>query len=72
MYLGDGTVMNRTDLLDRLCKDFDISQRTMEARLKDLYDSETEFIDNDGRICQLYKERKELMLCYSFRSVDIL
>ena len=36
MYLGDGTILKRTELLDKLCKDFKASQRTIETRIKEI------------------------------------
>lgn len=44
MYLGDGTELTRVDLLDRLCKDFKASQRTIESRITEILNTEMEIL----------------------------
>lgn len=63
-YLGDGSAMKRVDLLDKLCIDFDASQRIIEERIKDIRKSGTEFFNDMGNLCKLLKEKREKELYY--------
>lgn len=69
MYLGDGTILNRIELLDKLCKDFKASQRTIEDRLKEVLNSNYEIYNNQGQICKLIKESKEKIVYYKLQPV---
>ncbi len=67
MYLGDGAALSRTDLLDRLCKDFKASQRTIEDRIKEIMDGDFEISDNQGRKSSLCKETLEKTVYYKLK-----
>ncbi|GAA4440240.1 hypothetical protein GCM10023091_23600 [Ravibacter arvi] len=64
MYLGDGSVLTRTDLLDRLCKDFNASQRTIESRLSEIIKFDTIIHDETGFQCKLTKSVKNKEVYY--------
>lgn len=65
MYIGDGSSIYRNDLLDKLCKDFKASVRTMESRLNEIRETKAGLTDNEGRFCNLRKETKEKQVIYS-------
>lgn len=62
--LGDGSALTRTDLLDRLCKEFKASQRTIETRLADIMESGSIIYDQDGSQCTLSKRTAEKVVYY--------
>ncbi len=62
--LGDGSAVTRVDLLDRLGKEFEASQRTIETRLSTMIKSETIIYDNDGSKCILSKRTEEKITYY--------
>lgn len=64
MYLGDGTTLTRVDLLDKLCKDFKASQRTIETRITEIINSDMEIFNGQGQVCKLSKETKDKTLYY--------
>lgn len=64
MYIGDGTALSRTELLDRLCKDFRASQRTIETRITEIMDQGFEIYNEKGESCHLAKEIKEKTVFY--------
>jgi hypothetical protein len=72
MYLGDGTTMPRTELIEKLCKDFKASSRTIETRLKEIINSETEIFNSQGAICKLHKEQDEKVVYYKLISNEVL
>lgn len=70
MYLGDGTEMKRTDLLNKLCTDFEAKQRTIEERLKELMqDGGQPLHDAQGNRCQLHKEKRSKEVFYLLKSM---
>lgn len=64
MYLGDGTTLTRVELLDKLCKDFKASQRTIESRITEIMSSDIEIFNEQGESCKLSKETKEKTVYY--------
>lgn len=72
MYLGDGTTMPRTELIDKLRKDFGTSTRTIETRLKEIISSETEIFNSQGAICKLHKELDEKVVYYKLISNEVV
>jgi len=64
MYLGEGLALKRTDLLDKLRKDFKASQRTIEKRLAEIMKSEPEINNEKGESCNLTKETIEKTVYY--------
>jgi len=64
MYLEDGSTLTRVELLDKLCKDFKASQRTIETRITEMINSEMEIFNEKGEICKLSKETKEKTVYY--------
>ena len=64
MYLGDGTEMKRTELIDNLCKEFKAKERTIETRLKEILSSEIEIFNEKAESCKLSKEIKEKTVYY--------
>lgn len=64
LYLGDGTIMTRTDLTDKLCKDFKASIRTIEKRISEIMDSDIEIHDINGEPSKLTKEPNEKVVYY--------
>jgi hypothetical protein len=64
MYLGDGATLTRVELLDKLCKDFKASQRTIESRITEIMSSDIEIFNEQGQGCKLSKETKEKTVYY--------
>ena len=64
MYLGDGALLTRVELLDLLCKDFKASQRTIESRITEIISSDMEIFNKQGQACKLSKETKEKTVYY--------
>ena len=64
MYLGDGATLTRVELLDKLCKDFQASQRTIESRITELMSLDIEIFNDEGQSCKLAKETKEKTVYY--------
>lgn len=69
MYLGDGGEMKRTDLLDKLCTDFQAKQRTIEERLKEIIEDESPLHNEKGQACQLHKEKRSKEVFYQLRPI---
>lgn len=69
MYLGDGTEMSRTDLLDKLCVDFDASQRIIEDRIIQIMKSNLEIFNEKGQASKLLKEIKSKVLYYRLEPI---
>jgi hypothetical protein len=68
MYLGDNSAISRRELLDKLCKDFKASQRTIESRLSEIIASSSEVLNNEAVPCILVKEVKEKEVFYKLKS----
>ncbi len=64
MYLGDGTTLARSELLAKLCKDFEASQRTIETRITEMMSSGIEIFNIKSEPCKLHKEIKEKIIYY--------
>jgi hypothetical protein len=64
LYLEDGTTMARRELIDKLCKEFKASERTIEIRLKEILESEIEIFNKKGEQCKLSKKAIEKTVCY--------
>jgi hypothetical protein len=64
MYLGDGSTLTRGELLDKLCKDFKASQRTIESRIAEIMSSDIEIYNKIGEVCKLTKETIEKTVYY--------
>jgi hypothetical protein len=64
MYLGDGLIMSRTELLEKLRTDFNACNRTIESRISELMNSELEIFNKEGQSCCLTKEIKEKVVTY--------
>jgi hypothetical protein len=64
LYLGDGATLTRVELLDKLCKDFKASQRTIESRIAEIMSSNIEIFNEQGQGCKLSKETKEKTVYY--------
>lgn len=71
MYLGDGKLMPRVELLGKLQADFDASQKTMEDRLKEIIDRRLEIIANDGESCILLKTKNGKVIYYRLNQLTI-
>ncbi len=71
MYLGDGLEMTRTEFLDKLCKDFKASQRTIETRLKEIYKGNLSIYNKDGKFCKLIKTEREKVVYYSLIEIEL-
>jgi len=64
MYLGDGTSLNRTELLNKLCEDFNASNRTVETRLKEIVNEVIIIKDNSQYPCILDKQKEGKQIIY--------
>jgi hypothetical protein len=67
MYLGDESTLTRVDLLDRLCKDFQTSQRTIETRISEIMSHEIEIFNVHGEPCKLSKFTKDKVVYYKLQ-----
>lgn len=72
MYLGDGTTLTRVDFLDKLCTDFKASQRTIEARIAEILQSDIEIFNTNGEACKLHKETREKTVYYKLIANEII
>lgn len=72
MYLGDGTELKRIDLIEKLCKDFQAKERTIEARLKEIIATDLEIYNEQGQVCKLHKEIREKVVYYKLKSLETL
>ena len=72
MYLGDGTTIKRIDLVDKLKIDFSASPRTIEARIKEIINTEMEINNEQGQSCKLSKETKEKTVYYKLIPIEPL
>ncbi len=70
MYLGDGATLTRVELLDKLCKDFKASQRTIESRITEILSSDIEIFNEQGQSCKLSKETKEKTVYYKLIPIE--
>ncbi|HWB26771.1 MAG TPA: hypothetical protein VG738_14910 [Chitinophagaceae bacterium] len=64
LYLSDVCEIQRKDLIDKLCIDFEASARTIESRLKEMVDSKMEIPDSEGKPRCLVKETRDKILYY--------
>ena len=71
MYLKDGTELKRSDLIEKLCTDFRAKERTIEARLKDIIDTEVEITNEKGELCKLNKQIKEKTVYYNLALIEL-
>lgn len=70
MYLGDGSILTRVNLIDNLCKDFKASPRTIETRISEIMSSDIEIFNAQGQSCKLSKEIKEKTVYYKLISKE--
>ncbi len=70
-YLAYGATLSRVELLDKLCKDLEASQRTVENRIAEIINSEIEIFNEKGESCKLSKETKEKTVFYKLISNEI-
>lgn len=68
MYLGDGETLSRVDFLDKLCKDFKASQRTIESRVSEIISSETEIFDKNATPMRLKKFTENKIVFYKLEN----
>jgi hypothetical protein len=71
-YLIDGERLSRSDLLDKLCAVLDVSKRTIEERISEIYRSGMEIIDSNGLVYKLNKEGEKKRLYYSLTPSNLL
>jgi len=70
LYMGDGSEMTRRDLIENLCNDLNIKQRTVENRLKELMSNGEKLTDNGEEYCHLVKEKREKQIFYRLERID--
>lgn len=70
MYLGDGTKLTRSELLDKLTVDFQASMKTIETRIKTIMDEDNEFEDDNGNMCQLFKQIIGKVVHYTLKTLN--
>ncbi len=64
MYLGDSTNLTRRELLDKLIKELDASEKTIEDRLKEIFTKKTPLQNQNGQECYLEKDKSEKIMRY--------
>jgi hypothetical protein len=65
MQLADGTALSRNELLTKLIKEFDLSERSIEDRITEIINSDLEILNENGETCKLTKTKKEKTIYYS-------
>lgn len=63
-YLSSESSISKQDLFTSLRKDFEVSPRTIEDRVKEIIDSDFVILNEKGEACKLAKEQKEKMVYY--------
>lgn len=72
MYLGDGTVMKRSEMVERLIVELGAGKRTIDTRLKELMTEGTEIFNEQGQPCKLSQETKEKAVYYKLIPAEAL
>lgn len=67
LNLGDGTAMARPNLIDLLSAEFKASARTIESRLKDIIEQDSELFNQNGDNCRLSKDNIDKKVIYSLK-----
>lgn len=65
LYLGDNKEMEKVILLEKLCKEFDASVRTIESRISQIISENSEVANEDGVLCSLNKEYRDKKVYYN-------
>lgn len=71
MYLGDGTRLLRRDLLDKLIKELGSSEKTIEDRLKEIYQNRTIIQNENGMDCYLEKDKRAKEMFYYLEKAEL-
>jgi hypothetical protein len=71
-YLIEGERLSRSDLLDKLCAVLDVSERTIEERISEIYKSGMEIFDSNGLAFKLNKEGDKKRLYYSLTPSNLV
>lgn len=64
LYLGDGSELSRREFIGKLCSELNTKERTIETRLKEIIDSEFEFLNENSEKFKLNKESKNKEIIY--------
>lgn len=64
LYLGDDSSLPKREVIDKLCKELSVSERTIESRLKEIIGGGAEIFNAAGKLCKLKKENKEKIVYY--------
>lgn len=70
MYLGDGSILSRRDLLDKLMEELGASEKTIEDRLKEISTNKITLQNQNGAQCCLEKDKSEKSMKYFMTEID--
>ncbi len=70
MYLGDGSHVSRRELLDKLIEEFGASEKTLEDRLKEICQNKMPLQDQNGKECNLEKDKSSKEIKYFMSPTD--
>ena len=70
LFLWDGAILKRTELVGLLSKEFNSSPRTIEDRLKDIMTTRAILTNGKGEPCTLNKETKDKTVYYALQSTE--
>ena len=71
-HLGNGSGLSRAELLERLCKEFTASQRTIESRVAEILSQDADILNDEGETRKLYKETREKTVYYQLIAPESL
>jgi hypothetical protein len=70
MYLGDGTQLTRRELLDKLMEELAASEKTIEERLKEIWQNKMPLQNQNGKECSLAKDKSNKEIKYFMLLTD--
>lgn len=72
MFLGDDTRMPRRELLDKLIDELGASEKTIEERLRQIYQDKIPLHNQNGIECNLEKDKSQKVMKYYLSPVNSL
>ncbi len=67
MYLGDYSNLTRRELLDKLIEELGASEKTIEERLKEIFNNKSPLFNQNGQECYLEKDKSQKVMRYFLR-----
>ncbi|WP_247233366.1 hypothetical protein [Telluribacter sp. SYSU D00476] len=69
-YLGDGQPLPKSELMKKLCEDFQSSARTISERLSTIIEEETTLHNEHGQACSLIKAKAGKEVVYRLQAIN--